>query len=202
MGRRQVSGGVAEEAARIFVEEALTDYGMAKRKAAERLGLPARSGLPDNLRIQEQVLAYQRLFGGAQYVQQLHTLRQTAVQAMHWLKDFSPRLVGAVVSGAISDAHRIQLHAFPEKPELVDTFLSAKRVEMQADERDYRWPDGRSASIPLARFDAPNGIGIDVALFGPEDRHRAPCSPVDGKPVKRLTLEQAEALARVPIAVL
>jgi hypothetical protein len=175
---------------------------MAKRKAAERLGLSPRAGLPDNLRIQQEVLAYQRLFGGAHYAQQLQTLRQTAVQAMHWLKDFSPRLVGAVVSGAVSDAHRVQLHAFPEKPELVDTFLAARNVAMQADERDYRWPDGRSASIPLARFDAPNGIGVDVALFAPDGLRHAPCSPVDGRPVKRLSIPEAEALAASAIEVL
>ena len=201
MGQRHVAGGVAEEAARIFVEEALTDYGAAKRKAAERLGLSSRGGLPDNSRVQAEVLAYQRLFGGPYYVAQLQQLRRTAVEVMRWLAPFQPRLVGAVVSGAISDAHRVQLHAFPDKPELLDVFLAERRIEMHADERDYRWPNGRTRSVPLARFEA-GPVGVDVALFAPEEQRQAPCSPVDGKPVKRLTLAEAEALAATQVSVL
>lgn len=197
MGRRGSSAGSGElvqEAARILVEESLTDYGIAKRKAAERLGLSSRAGLPDNARIEAEVIAYQRLFGGAAYAQRLRTLRQTAVQAMKLLAGFDPRLTGAVISGAISDSHRVQLHAFPDKAELVDIFLADRGFEVDADERDYRYSDGRVERIPLARFKA-GDIGVDVALFEPGQERRAPLSPTQGTPSKRLTLAQAEALA-------
>ena len=197
MGRRGSttgSGELVQEAARILVEESLTDYGMTKRKAAERLGLSSRAALPDNARIEAEVIAYQRRFGGAAYVQRLRALRQTAVQAMKLLAAFDPRLTGAVISGAISDSHRVQLHAFPDKAELVDIFLADRGFEVAADERDYRYSDGRVESIPLARFEA-GGVGVDVALFAPEQQRRAPLSPTQGTPSKRLTLVQAEALA-------
>jgi len=193
--------GIAAEAARIYVEESLTDYGAAKRKAAERLGLSTRGGLPDNARVQAEVIAYQRLFGGADYVQRLKQMRAVAVQAMRLLAAFEPRLTGAAVTGAISDASRVQLHAFPAKAELVDVFLAERGLDAREDERDYRYGDGRAESVPLARFEA-EGIGIDVALFAPGDERRAPLSPADGKPARRLTLAQAEALAAAPVDVI
>lgn len=186
---------LAAEAARIYVEDALTDYATAKRKAAERLGLSPRSALPDNAGVEAEILSYQRLFGGAAYLARLAAMRATAVQAMRLLADFDPRLVGSTVSGAISDASRVQLHAFPDKAEMVDVFLAARGIAAEEDERDYRWGDGRVQSIPLARFDA-GGIGVDVALFAPEQQRQAPLSPINGKPVKRLALAEAEALAR------
>jgi len=194
------SGGEAlvREAARIFVEESLTDYGTAKRKAAERLGLGSRASLPDNARVQAEVIAYQRLFGGAAYAQRLQRMRLTAVQAMKLLSAFDPRLTGGVVTGAIGDAHRVQLHAFPDKAEMVDVFLSNRGFALQEDERDYRYSDGRIESVPLACFEA-GDIGVDVALFEPGQERRAPLSPADGLPSRRLTLAQAEALAAEPV---
>lgn len=200
MGRRTAGGAgdLAPEAARIFVEEALTDYGQAKRRAAERLGLPARAAMPDNARVEAEVLAYQRLFGGRDYVDRLGRLRQTAVQAMKLLARFEPRLSGAVVSGAISDGHRVQLHCFPDQAELVDVFLAERGFEVELDERDYRFGDGRSESVPLACFQA-GGIGVDVALFEPGQLRRAPLSLTSGRPAPRLSLAEAEQLATQPI---
>lgn len=196
MGQRP-QGGASElvvEAARIFVEESLTDYGTAKRKAAERLGLGTRAALPDNAKVQAEVIAYQRLFGGVAYVQRLQQMRTTAVQAMKLLAEFEPRLVGGAVTGAIGDAHRVQLHAFPDKAEMVDVFLADRGFEWKESERDYRYSDGHIESVPLASFDA-GGIGVDVALFEPGQERRPPLSPTDGLPAKRLTLAQAQALA-------
>ncbi|MDP3856839.1 MAG: hypothetical protein Q8Q73_03655 [Stagnimonas sp.] len=200
MARRVLGGGgdIAPEAARIFVEESLTDYGQAKRRAAERLGLPTRAALPDNARVEAEVLAYQRLFGGADYVARLQLLRRTAVQAMKLLARFEPRLSGAVVTGAISDAHRVQLHCFPDQPELVDVFLAERGFEVELDERDYRFGDGRSESVPLACFQA-DRVGVDVALFAPEQQRRAPLSQTSGRPAPRLSLAEAEQLAAASI---
>ena len=45
----------------------------------------------------------------------IRKLRATALQAMKLLAQFDPRLVGGVISGAVSDANRVQLHAFLDK---------------------------------------------------------------------------------------
>lgn len=190
----QSRDGIAQEAARILCTEAISDYGLAKRKAAERLGLSARSGLPSNAEVQEALLEYQRLFGGGEYREMLTALRRTAVRAMKLLAPFDPRLVGGAVSGAITGAHRLQLHAFSDKPEALDWFFESRGIAFEADEREYRYADGSKRLIPLLRFDA-GGIGVDVAVFTPGEERRAPLSQVDGQAMKRLHLAAAEQLA-------
>lgn len=190
----QAGEALVAEAARIICEESVLDYRSAKLKAAQRLGLSTRGALPDNARIQAAVIEYQRIFGGAAYARRLLALRAAAVQGMRLLKPFEPRLVGAVATGAITSAHRVQLHGFADKPESLDLFLEHRQIPYEQDERDYRYPDGSEDSVPLARFEA-GDIGIDVAMFALDDQRRAPLSPSDGLPMKRLTLAQAEALA-------
>lgn len=205
MGRRGgPAGGEGEralihECARIVCEEDVLDYRLAKHKAMQRLGLSPRSALPDNASIQAAVIEYQRIFGGEDYAGRLIALRRTAVQAMKLLQAFSPRLAGAAVSGAITAAHRVQIHVFVDRPEAIDLFLDSRDIPCEQDERDYRYPDGREQQVPLARFEA-GGIGVDVAAFGLDDLRRTPLSPADGLPCKRLKLAEAEALAAIDVA--
>lgn len=198
------SGGEAgreliAECARIVCEEDVLDYRAAKHKAMQRLGLSPRSAMPDNASIQAAVIEYQRIFGGSDYAERLIALRRTAVQAMKLLQAFAPRMVGAAVSGAITAAHRVQIHGFADRPEALDLFLSERNIPFEQDERDYRYPDGREEAVPLARFEA-GGIGVDVAMFGLDDLRRTPLSPSDGLPMKRLKLAEAEALAALCVA--
>jgi len=125
----------------------------------------------------------------------LQQMRRVAVQAMRLLAQFAPRLVGAAVTGAATAAHRVQLHAFPEQPEALDMFLQDRGIPYEQHERLYRYADGSEREIPLVRFEA-GELGIDVAAFAPGDERRAPLSPSDGLVMKRLTLSEAEALAR------
>jgi hypothetical protein len=53
---------VAQEAARIIVNQGLRDYGLAKKKAAERLGLNTRGSLPGNAEIEQAVSEHLQLF--------------------------------------------------------------------------------------------------------------------------------------------
>ena len=189
---------LVQEAARILCEEAVIDYRTAKLKAAQRLGLSGNTPLPDNARIQAAVIDYQRLFGGREYAERLRQLRNTAVQAMRLLAEFQPRLSGAAVSGAITAAHRVQLHVFADKAEALDLFFEDRRIPYRQDDRVYRYPNGNEEDVPLLRFEA-GEVGVDVAMFGEDDLRRAPLSPSDGLPAKRLTLAEAEALAKMEV---
>lgn len=184
---------LAQEAARLICEERMTDYRAAKLKAVQRLGLGPRTPLPDNASVRDAVLDYQRLFGGKAYATHLAALRETALQAMKLLEQFEPRLVGGAVSGAISLAHRAQLHAFCEKPETLDLFLQNLGIPYRQAERDYRYADGHEVSVPLVCFEA-GDIGLDVAIFAIDDQRRAPLDPADGLAYRRLDLRAAEKL--------
>lgn len=197
MGKRAtaVQRQIVQEAARIICEERMTDYRMAKHKAAERLGLGFKAGMPDNAQIQAAVIEYQRLFGGRGYAERLQLLRETALRAMDLLKDFQPRLVGAVASGATTDEHKVRLHGFADKPELLDLYLSGRGIPFDMGDRRYRYPDGRTAQVPTCEFSA-GDVDIEMAVFATSELRRAPLSPVDGQPVKRLTYREVEQLTR------
>lgn len=186
---------IVEEAARLVCEEQFTDYRQAKLKALDRLGLPPRTPLPDNASVNQAVLDWLRLFGGEAHARRLHRLRSVAVQVMRGLGAFSPRLVGAVVSGAVNEAHRIQLHLFADQAESVDIFLLDRRLRFDQDERRYRYADGREVPVPLLRFEW-SGAGIDAAVFTEIDARQAPLNPADGQAYRRLDLAAAEALLR------
>lgn len=183
-----------QEAARIFCEEQLTDYHAAKQRAAQRLGFGAKAALPDNAEVQRAVIEYQGLFGGKRYHDHLQAMRRTAVSAMKLLAPFDPLLVGAAISGAATAAHRVQLHAVCDKPEMLEIFLQDANVRCEQDERTYRWSRGRESKIPLVRFDA-GGMGVDVAVFTPDEMRSVPLDPATGEPYRRLDLAAVRALA-------
>lgn len=186
--------GIAAEAARIVCEEQVLDYRSAKLKALERLRLPPRTALPDNAHVHEAVIDYLRLFGGEAYRERLRAMRRTAPKAMRLLAAFSPRLVGGTVSGAVTDAHHLQLHVFADQAELVDVFLIERGIKFDAGERRFRYPGGVEENVPLLSFDY-GAMSIDVAVFDLDRLHRLPLNPHDGQPYRRLTLEEAEKLA-------
>ncbi|MCB1778464.1 MAG: hypothetical protein KDI50_13620, partial [Candidatus Competibacteraceae bacterium] len=51
---------MAQESARIMVEEGVQDFRSAKRKAAIRLAVTDKAALPDNAEIEQALLDYQR----------------------------------------------------------------------------------------------------------------------------------------------
>jgi len=185
---------VVQEAARIICEDGLADYRLAKQKAVERLGLGFGTPLPSNADIQDAVIQYQRLFGGRAYATRLTHLRRTAVQAMRLLKEYQPRLVGAVATGATTDAHKVQLHCFADKPEQIDMLLADGGLPFEVSERRYRLASGENLDVPVLSFMA-DDVGVDVAVFPERGQREAPLSPTDGQPMKRLELAAVERLA-------
>lgn len=184
---------VVSEAARIICEDGLSDYRLAKQKAIDRLGLGLGTPMPSNADIHAAVIQYQRMFGGRAYADRLTQLRQTAVKAMQLLQDFQPRLVGAVATGATTDAHQVQLHCFADKAEQVDWLLESRGIPFDVGERRYRYPDEQAADIPIISFMAAD-VGVSIAVFPERELRRPPLSPVDGQPLKRLELPAVESL--------
>lgn len=197
MGKRALGAQrsrLVHEAARIICEDGLTDYRLAKQKAVERLGLGFGTPLPSNADIHDAVLQHQRLFGGRAYSDRLRHLRETAVQAMRLLAEFSPRLVGSVATGATTEEHRVQLHCFSDQPERIDWLLHSNGIPFEVSSRRPRFADGEDREVPVLSFMA-DDVGVSVAVFPERDLRRAPLSPVDGQPQKRLELSAVESLA-------
>src|SRR5512145_1267532 len=114
---------VADEAARIMTEQGVDDFLLAKRKAAERLGVTDASILPRNTEIEAAMIAHHRLFSNDRHDADLVRLRRAALDAMRLMADFQPRLVGPVLIGTASPHSEINLHLFSETPEAVSLTL-------------------------------------------------------------------------------
>jgi len=184
---------VAEEAARIMREQGVDDFLQAKRKAAGRLGVTDASILPRNTEIEAALVAHQRLFAADRHEASLADLRRSALQAMRLMADFQPRLVGPVLTGTASPHSEINLHLFSDSPEAVSLKLEERGVPHEVLERRLRYERERTVSYPALRFVAGRQT-VDAVVFPLDGIRQAPSSPVDGRPMRRASAAEVEAL--------
>ncbi|MBT8040876.1 MAG: hypothetical protein HKO85_08125 [Xanthomonadales bacterium] len=184
---------LAAEAARIIATEGQHNYHLAKKKAAERIGVSERLALPSNLEVKEALKRYQQLYGGPAHEETVHRMRSVAANAMSRLGEFQPRLVGAVLDGTADEHSRIALHVFAESPESVVLFFIERNIDFRQEQRQIRWFDGEHRTIPLvvSEFDDQE---VELSVFEQINLRQAPPSPIDGKPQARATLNEVEEL--------
>ncbi|MGI9272351.1 MAG: hypothetical protein ACR2QT_11290 [Woeseiaceae bacterium] len=189
---------VAQEAARIIVDQGVRDYRVAKVKAAERLGMSARGSLPGNAEIEQAVSEHLLLFGGDSHASLLRDLRQVALSTMALLEPFSPRLVGPVLAGTADENSVINMHVFSDSPEAVAMYLADRDISCQLYERRLKSRRGRGVSpdiFPGYEFTLA-GEAVEATVFSIDGIRQAPISPIDGKPMKRADVKAVEALLR------
>ena len=183
---------LAQEAARIMTEQAVRDFGQAKRKAAARLGVESTRNLPNNREIEAAHEEYLRLFRADSQPSQLRHLREAAIQAMRLFAPFRPRLVGPVLLGTADENSAVNLHIFADTAEEVDMFLMDQQIPYRLDSRTLRLGPEESVTYPVYRFVA-GDVPIELTVFT-ERARQAPLSPVDGRPMQRATLEHVQGL--------
>jgi hypothetical protein len=184
---------LAVEAARLMAEHGIDDFGFAKRKAAERFGTFEGAVLPSNAEVEAALQEYQRLFEADTHGETLYVLRQTAVTAMELLAEFTPRLVGPVLTGTATRNTEVQLHLFAERAEavtirLLDTAVPYELVERRVKVRADEW-----VLTPAVRLTV-DDIPVDALVFGRDGQRQAPLSPTDGRPLRRASIDEVRAL--------
>lgn len=190
MGKRKVSNNdrarkiLAQEAARIIVEQGIQDFRVAKTKAAERLGLNERGSLPGNSEIQQAVGEHLQLFGRESHFDLLQSFRRVALSAMEILSPFSPRLVGPVLHGTAATNPAINLHVFSDTPELIAMKLDENMLSYKAYERRLKSRRDCTETFAGYRF-LHDDLAVEATVFPVDGMRQAPISPVDGRPMKR-----------------
>jgi len=185
---------LAQEAARIMAEHGIRDFFIAKRKAAERLGVNDGSAmLPKNTEIEAALAEYQRLFGRETHEESLQAQRRAALVAMRHLREFEPRLVGPVLSGTATEHSEVQLHLFADFPESVALKLIDHGIAHEVTERRVRMSAERVLAYPGLRFEFEDQA-IDATVFPMDGIRQAPVSPVDGRPMRRASASEVAAL--------
>lgn len=186
---------LSQEAARIMAEHGVTDFLLAKRKAAERMGVTDRAVLPKNTEIEAALAEHHRLFGAELHRGDLARLRRSAIAAMRLLVGFEPRLVGPVLSGAAAAHSEIQLHIFADAPESVTIRLVEQFIPHRVVERRVRMLRDAAEPVPVIRFQS-GEHEVDAFVFPTDGIRQSPFSPVDGKPMRRAALRDVEALVQ------
>lgn len=175
---------LAQAAARLMIEHGIKDFGLAKRKAAERLGVRDKGALPSNAQIEASLAERQRIFEPQVHEERLERLRRIALSVMDQLQAFQPRLVGSVLAGTATTNSSIELHAFSDSPETVAAALEEQRVSLRDCQRRYRYNSQRIALVPGYRF-VRDGAEVVVLTFPENGVREAPLSPVDQRPMRR-----------------
>lgn len=193
MGKRHAARQhLAQQVARLMWEQGIQDFRLAKEKAARRLNLDNRF-LPDNREIAEALRVHSRLFGAGQGPQRAQDLLEAAVALMELLESLQPRLVGHLVSGTVTPHSEVELHLFTDTPEQADFLLEARGLRGESYDRKLRFGEDDYRVLPALRFDW-QGLGVKAVIFPLRGLRQAPLSPIDGKPMRRATLAEAEAM--------
>ena len=175
---------IAQEAARIIVNQGVRDYRAAKIKAADRLGLNTRGSLPGNPEIERAIEEHHQLFGGASHTELLRSMREAALSAMRMLEPFTPRLVGPVLAGTADENSAVNLHVFTDSPEAVALQLSDLRIQYHAYQRRLKSRQNQSSAFPGFEFQHA-AAHIQATVFPVDGIRQAPLSPIDGRPMDR-----------------
>jgi hypothetical protein len=123
---------IAQAAARLIAEHGLTDWTLAKRKAARQLMLPETTGLPSNDEIEAALADHHALFGGEAH---LAALRRQRVEALGWMRRLArwePLLVGGVAEGWASEHSDVRLELVADDPKSVEIALAGEGIAYAA----------------------------------------------------------------------
>ena len=160
---------IAAHAARLVVEEGL-EYGPAKRRALKALGLPARTALPDNDLLEDEVRDYLELFHADTQPVELRALRELALLWMARLQEFRPHLGGAVWHGTATRLSDIYIHLFCEDSKSAELALIDKNVAYEVHGAvGLRGQDIDALSIHAHSRELNEDIGVHLFISDHDD---------------------------------
>ena len=129
---------VASRAAEIIMEEGVTDYLFAKKKAAKSLGLLTSDNLPSNNEIDNALKEYQNIFQEQVDSETIVKIKKEALNIMTLFKDFNPHLTGQLLEGLIPKFPKIQINLFTDNLKEVEYILLNKNIAFDIKDKLYQ----------------------------------------------------------------
>src|SRR5215831_18976118 len=158
---------IAQVAARLIVEHGLTDWTLAKRKAARQLMLPETTALPSNDEIEVALADHHALFGGEAH---LAMLRRQRIEALGWMRRLTrwdPLLVGGVAEGWASEHSDVRIELVADDSKAVEMSLAGEGVTYAA------LPPRADELAAHLRIDSPRAT-VRLAILTPQQRRNRP----------------------------
>jgi hypothetical protein len=187
---------IACEAARLMYEDGVREYRDAKRKAAKRFGpekaLSLGSHLPTNAEIHEE---FARLLAAQEedlLPERLLRLRLAALTYLELFAEFSPYLVGSVLSGAVTSQSDIDIHLFAGSVEDVENLLERHDISFETETVPIR-KGGKITDYTHIYLDD-GGVVIECSVYPVEEKNIRTVSSITGKPMERATLKQLKKI--------
>ncbi len=177
---------IAHAAAKLIAEHGITDWSLAKRKAARQLMLPEREALPGDDEIEAALADYHAIFGGDAHAQTLRAQRELALRWMKRLAEFMPLLTGGVAEGWGTEHSDVRLELVASDAKLVELVLLNHGVEYRSLHAD------RDGAAELY-VDSREG-GVRLSIRAPAEARQRPRRDRHGNEEVRLGVAEVEAL--------
>ncbi|QWV94593.1 hypothetical protein KP004_05250 [Geomonas oryzisoli] len=178
---------IAREAARLMYEEGVREYRDAKRKAAKPFGaekaLSLGSHLPSNAEIHQELASLIAAREEDVLPRRLLGLRVTALSYLELFEEFSPYLVGSVLSGAVTDRSDIDIHLFSDSVEAVENLLQERGIPFQTETVPIR--KGGVIRDYTHIYLEDRGVEIECSVYPVAERRNRTRSSITGKAMER-----------------
>lgn len=161
---------LAHLAARLIAEDGITDFALAKRKAARQLGAEDTRNLPSNTEVEMALHSYRALYQHDSHPAVLQQLRRAALDSMRLLAVFHPYLTGSVLSGTAGEYSDINLMVFSDDAKAVLLFLMKNKLEFE----DGEWRvkiSGHEEVVPSYTLTGESGVQIHIVVLPENARH-------------------------------
>ncbi|MDR6536119.1 hypothetical protein [Variovorax soli] len=160
---------IAAAAARLIVEEGL-EYGPAKRRALRDLGLPARTPLPHNDEVENEVRDYIQLYCADTQPKELHALRVLALEWMEHMAEYRPHIGGAVWHGTATRLSDIYIQLFCDDPKSAEITLIDHHVDYEPRMvTGFHGEQVEALSIHVASRALGEEIGVHLLIYDLDD---------------------------------
>ena len=129
---------VARRAAELIMEEGITDYLFAKKKAAKYLGLLTSENLPSNQEIDNALKEYQNIFQEQVDSEIINKIKKEALNTMILFEIFNPHLTGQLLEGLIPRFPKIKINLFTDNIKEVEYTLLNNNIAFDVKDTIYQ----------------------------------------------------------------
>ncbi len=172
-----------------MAEDGISDFGVAKRKAARSLGAGEGEALPTNEEIETELRAWQSLYQEDEQRERVHDLRATAVEVMRTLAEFNPYLTGGALDGTAGRYSAVEIDLFADSSKDVEIALLSHGIS-------YDTTDNRRVGLETQLCLEWNDLPVLLSVFPLMTERQQAKNPHGGRGRQRARAEAVLELLR------
>lgn len=183
---------IASLAAEIILEEGVSDYFYAKRKAAKSLNFMSHEVLPSNHEIDEAIRDYQSTYLSDED-NDFDFYKPIAIELMNRLEKFNPLITGSLQEGRTTKHQKILINLFTDDIKEIEYFLLSNHFS-------FKTKDGKKTDQHLCKyifFYAEIEAELIVFDLNESRNTHKPQSLMKGKGLKLEEFKKVESISRL-----